>query len=394
MLSTRLVHFELPPQWSTMRETARLERTGAKGIIHLEKGDYVSPEFKPPPEAVAAVTTSLKDGFVRYSPGPGLWPLREALAEEMSRRGRPTVPEEIIVTPGAKFGLTASLLLLLDDGDEVVMPDPGYPPDEFWARYLRAAIRHVAFRDPRNVDADQLADLIGPRTRLVILNTPQRPNGQLIENTDEVAEVLARFPHVAVVSDEIFSRIVYEPYRHRSLASYPELKERTIVIDTFSKSFVMTGFRIGWVAAPVHVAEKLDILLQNSCTNVCTIIQEAALAALRAPGSYSEQLLATLTRKRDLAYKVLSGSRRLSVDNAQGTFYLFPKLPEGTDGRQTVRRLLEHGVAVVPGSAFGTAGAGHLRLTFTLEDDLLLEGTRRLVEVVDQTTGWDASSGT
>lgn len=383
MSSTRLAHFELPPQWSTMREAAEIERRTGRKIIHMEKGDYVSPEFKPPREAVEAVAASLAQGFVRYSPGPGLWPLREALAAEMTGRGRPTEPEEIVVTPGAKFAIAASMLLFLDDGDEVIMPNPGYPPDEFWARYLRAPIKYLRFRDPRRIDAAHLYDLITERTKLVIINTPQRPNGQLVANLDEVAEVLRRHPHVMIVSDEIFSHVVYVPHRHGSLAYYPDLRDRTIVIDTFSKTFAMTGFRIGWVTAPQHVARNFDILLQNSCTNVPTFIQDAALAALAVKEEYVTRLMATLERKRALAFAGLSASRALAVENAQGSFYLFPRLPAGVDDREMVGRLLEHGVAVVPGSAFGTAGAGHVRLTFTLEDEALAEGIRRLVEAVD-----------
>jgi aspartate/methionine/tyrosine aminotransferase len=367
-----------------MRDAAQIEKETGQRIIHMEKGDFASPEFRPPPEAFEAINAFLRQGYVRYSPGPGLWPLREALAEEMNSRGRPTVPEEIIVLPGAKFGITSTLLLFVDDGDEVIMPDPGYPPDEFWARYLRAEIKHVTFRDPRNVDVEQLASLITPRTKLIILNSPQRPNGQIIENIGEIAEVLARFPHVTIASDEIFSRIVYTPFKHDSLANYPELRDRTVVIDTFSKMFVMTGLRIGWVTAPVALAEKYDILLQNSCTNVSTMIQEAALAALQAPGSFRAELLNTLTRKRDLAYKAITQSKCMSTEIAQGSFYLFPKLPAGFDDHETVRRLLQHGVAVVPGSAFGSAGGGHIRLTFTLEDEELLEGVQRLVRVVEE----------
>ncbi len=385
MMSDRLAHFEMPPQWSTMREAARLEQKSQRRIIHMEKGDYVSAEFKPPREAMEAMMQSLKLGYVRYSPGPGIYPLREALAEEMTRRGRPTTAEEIIIVPGAKFGIAATFLLFLDDGDEVIMPDPGYPPDEFWARYLRARIKHMTFRNPRQVDVEHLANLITPRTRLVVINSPQRPNGQIVENTDEVAQVLARFPQVTIVSDEIFSHIVYPPYRHRSLATYPELKDRTVIIDTFSKSFVMTGLRIGWVTAPVHLAQRYDILLQNSCTNVCTIIQEAALAALQAPPAYREELLACLQRKRDLAWAILTRSRKLIADNAQGSFYLFIKLPEGLSDQETVRKLLQHGVAVVPGSAFGPAGAGHIRITFTLDDASLREGMQRIVRLLDET---------
>ncbi len=387
MWSDRLSHFELPPQWSTMREAAQIERETGRRIIHMEKGDYASPEFMPPTEAFSAIAAALEKGYVRYSPGAGLWELRECLAEEMSGRGRPTKPEEIIVTPGAKFGIATTLLLFLDDGDEAIMPDPGYPPDEFWARYLRADIRHVAFRDPRNVDVQHLKRLINPRTKLIILNTPQRPNGQIIENTAEIAETLMEHPHVTIASDEIFSKMVYPPFRHRSISEYSELSDRTVVIDTFSKTFVMTGLRIGWVTAPAHLAEKYDIILQNSCTNVSTIIQEAALAALRAPKEFNEKLMDNLLRKRDLAYKILSECKFLKTDITQGSFYLYPKLPEGFDDRETVQRLLENGVAVVPGSAFGPAGAGHIRLTFTLEDDILLEGVSRLVSTINEMAG-------
>ena len=384
MLSDRLSHFELPPQWSTMREAAQIERETGRKIIHMEKGDYVSPEFMPPPEALAAVSASLQQGYLRYSPGPGLWELREALAAEMSLRGRPTVPEEIIVTPGAKYAIMATLLLLLDDGDEVIMPNPGYPPDEFWARYLRAKIKHVSFRDPCNVDTEQLASLITPRTKLVIFNSPQRPNGQIIQNLDEIAEVLLRFPHVYIASDEIFSKMVYPPFVHRSLSNIAELRDRTVVIDTFSKSYVMTGLRIGWITAPLSLAEKFDILLQNSYTNVSTIIQEAALAALQTPPAYHETWLSNLQRKRDLAYEILKGCKHLQTDITQGSFYLFPKLPSGIDDHEAVKRFLHQGVAVVPGSAFGTAGAGYIRLTFTLEDEVLAEGVTRLVEEVNR----------
>jgi aspartate/methionine/tyrosine aminotransferase len=382
----RLSHFELPPQWSTMREAAALE-SGGRHIIHMEKGDYASAEFKPPPQAWEALRASLEEGYVRYSPGAGIMPLREAIAEKMTERGRPTTPEEVIVTPGAKFGITSTMLLFLDRGDEVIMPNPGYPPDEFWARYLQARIRHVTFRDPRNVDTEHLEKLISSRSRLVILNSPQRPNGQLIENIEEVAAVLERHPQVMVASDEIFSQIVYPPYKHRSLSEYPGLKERTVIIDTFSKSYVMTGLRIGWIVAPANIASKFDILLQNSFTNVATIIQEAALAALNAPASYHEEMLTILKRKRDLAFSILRSSKILSTDNAQGSFYLFPRLPEGLSDREAVRLLLNNGVAVVPGSAFGSGGSGHIRLTFTLEDGVLEEGVRRLVRIIEERAG-------
>lgn len=379
----RLSHFELPPQWSTMREAAALESEGRR-IIHMEKGDYASAEFKPPPQAWEALKASLEEGYVRYSPGAGIAPLREAIAEKMTERERPTGPGEVIVTPGAKFGIASTMLLFLDKDDEVIMPNPGYPLDEFWARYIQARIKHVTFRDPRNVDAEHLEELITPRTRLVILNSPQRPNGQLIDNLDEVAAVLERHPQVMIASDEIFSQIVYPPYRHRSLSEYPALRERTVIIDTFSKSYVMTGLRIGWVVAPPRIAARYDILLQNSFTNVATIIQEAALAALKAPPAYHQELLARLQRKRDLAFSILQGSKVLSTANAQGSFYLFPRLPEGLPDREAVRLLLNSGVAVVPGSAFGSAGRSHIRLTFTLEDELLEEGVRRLVEVIEE----------
>ena len=178
------------------------------------------------------------------------------------------------------------------------------------------------------MDTEQLEKLITPRTKLVIIILPAPKRAIDRESRRDRGGVTQISPDSYCLRRDIF-KIVYHPCQHRSIAMYPDLHDRTVVIDTFSKSYVMTGLRIGWLTAPVNLAKKYDILLQNSCTNVSTIIQEAALAALQVPPDYSENLLANLRRKRDLAFNILSGCKQLQVDNAQGSFYLFPKLPVG-----------------------------------------------------------------
>ncbi|GIW46771.1 MAG: hypothetical protein KatS3mg078_0648 [Deltaproteobacteria bacterium] len=202
----------------------------------------------------------------------------------MTKRGRRTTPDEVIVTAGAKHALTMSLLTFLEDGDEVIFPNPGYPPDEVWAKYAGAIIKHTPLTKPDwQFDLEKLETLITPKTKLLIINTPQRPNGHLVENPEEIAEICLKHKNLMVISDEIFSHIVYDGKQHKTISAVPGMEERTIVIDTFSKTYAMTGWRIGWAVAPKPVIEKLSIFLQDTITNVAAFIQKAAYAAMTGP---------------------------------------------------------------------------------------------------------------
>ena len=378
--SSRTGHFVPPKQWASMRVARDLERETGTKIIHFEKGDYQGPDFDTPEHVLDATEKALRDGYVRYDPGPGLPELREAIAEKMMERGRPTEPDEVIVTAGAKHSLTMNLLTFLEDGDEVIFPNPGYPPDEVWAKYANAVIKHTPLTKPDwQFDVEALEELITPKTKLVIINTPQRPNGHLVENPEEIAAMLERHPQVMVISDEIFSQVTFgKP--HLSISSIESIRDRVICIDTFSKTWAMTGWRIGWTVAPRPVTEKLSIFLQDSITNVAAFIQKAAHAALTGPQDWVEHKLGLLEHKRDLMVAGLNTVDGISCDTPDGAFYAFPDISAtGLTSQQFTDRLVERaGVAVVAGTAFGSQGEGYVRVTYACADEDIEEGMDRM----------------
>jgi len=364
-----------------MRVAKELEAKTGKRIIHFEKGDYQGPDFETPPHILDATIHALKEGYVRYNPGPGLPELREEIAKEVTRRGRKTEPDEVIVTAGAKQALHMSLLTFLEDGDEVIFPNPGYPPDEVWAKYARAVIKHTPLtRDTWQFDVDKLDSMITPKTKLLIINTPQRPNGHLVENPEEIAELCKRHPHLMVISDEIFSHIVYDGREHKSIASVPGMEDRTIIIDTFSKTYAMTGWRIGWAVAPKPVIEKLSIFLQDSMTNVAAFIQRAAYAAISGPQDWVVRKTELLQKKRDRMVEGLNTIPGFKCDKPAGAFYAFPDITgTGMTSQELTDRLMERaGVAVVAGTAFGSLGEGYVRVTYATSDEDIDEGIERM----------------
>lgn len=379
--SARTEHFVQPKQWASMRIAKEQEKRTGKKIIHFEKGDYQGPDFETPAHVLDATEKALREGYVRYNPGPGLDELREAIAEKYTKeRGRPTKPEEVLVTAGAKHALTMNLLTFLDDGDEVIFPNPGYPPDEVWAQYTRAVIKHTPLTKPDwQFDVDKLEQLITPKTKLVIINTPQRPNGHLVDNPEKIAEMLQKYPDVMVITDEIFSEVTFDR-PHKSISSVPEMKDRTIIIDTFSKTWAMTGWRIGWCVAPEPVIDKLSIFLQDSITNVAAFIQKAAYTALTGPQDWVENKKKLLHQKRDRMVEGLNTVPGIKCDYPDGAFYAFADITgTGLTSQEFTDRLVERAnVAVVAGTAFGSQGEGYVRVTYACSDDDIDEGIERM----------------
>jgi len=380
--SSKVSHFVPPRQWDSMRVARDLEKETGQKIIHFEKGDYQGPDFDTPQHVLDATEKALRDGYVRYDPGPGLPELREALAQEMTGRGRPTQPEEVIVTAGAKHALTMSLLTFLEEGDHVIFPNPGYPPDEVWAKYVRANIDHTPLTSPDwQFDIEKLDAMITPKTKLLIINTPQRPNGHLVENPDEIAELCFKNPQLMVITDEIFSHMTYDK-PHKSISAIPGMAERSLVIDTFSKTYAMTGWRIGFAVAPVPVIDKLSIFLQDSITNVAAFIQKAAYTALTGPQDWVHEKHAILKQKRDRMVAGLNTVPGVSCDTPDGAFYAFADIRGTglTSQEFTDQLVVKAGVAVVAGTAFGSQGEGFIRVTYACADENIDEGIRRMKE--------------
>ena len=380
--SKRTDHFTLPKQWASMRVAKKLEKETGKKIIHLEKGDYQGSDFETPEHILKATVDALNAGYVRYDPGPGLPELREHIAHEVMKERRPgTKPEEVIICAGAKNALTMTLLTLLEDGDHVIFPNPGYPPDEVWAKYANAKIDHTPLNtDDWQYDLEKLDAMITDKTKLLIINTPQRPNGQIVENPEEIAKIVLKHPNLLVITDEIFSQVIYDGGKHKTISSIPEMKDRCIVIDTWSKTYAMTGWRIGFAVANEEIITKLSIFLQDSITNVAAFIQRADYEAVTGPQDWTYEKRELLQHKRNLMVKGLNEVPGIKCITPPGSFYCFPDITgTGLSSQEFTDRLVEEaGVAVVAGTAFGTQGEGFVRITYAVHDDDIHEGIERM----------------
>ena len=379
-LSSRTSHFVLPKQWASMRKAKQQEQETGRPIIHFEKGDFQGDDLKPADHVLEAAKKAIDDGHVRYVPGPGLDELRDAIAEEATKRGRPTKRTEVLVTMGAKHALTQSLLTVVDQGDEVIFPNPGYPPDEFWITYAGGRVVYAPLVEPEyNFDLDSLKNLVSEKTKMLIINSPQRPNGMNVGQLDELAAI-CKENNIIVLTDEIFSHMVYHPDGHQTISAVDGMADRSILVDTFSKTYKMTGFRIGWCVASEELITTMDIFQQNSVTNVPAFVQYAALAALTGPQDYVEETRKVLQAKRDKTVAALNSMDGIECQAPDGSFYVFPDIRgTGMTAQQFADYFTEeHGVAVVAGTAFGDQGEGHIRLTYAVPDDVLDEGLERI----------------
>jgi aspartate/methionine/tyrosine aminotransferase len=281
---------------------------------------------------------------------------------------------------GAKHALTQSLLTMIDVGDEVIFPNPGYPPDEFWITYAGGKVIYAPLIEPDfHFDLDSLRSLITPKTKMLIINSPQRPNGMIVGQLEEIAELCLEH-NVVVLSDEIFSHMVYAPAEHKTITAVSGMADQSILVDTFSKTYIMTGFRIGWCVANKELMTAMDIFQQNSVTNVPAFVQLAALAAITGPQDHVLMQTARLQAKRDKVVAALDAIDGIECQAPDGSFYVFPDIRgTGMTAQQFADYLIEScQVGVVAGTAFGDRGEGHIRLTYACPDDMLEEGLDRI----------------
>jgi aspartate/methionine/tyrosine aminotransferase len=342
-----------------------LERLG-RHVVHLEIGE---PDFDTPAHVVDAAVRALREGHTHYTPSPGIPELREAVARHVSRtRGIPVDPSEVVVTPGGKPVMAFTVLALVDPGDEVVYPDPGFPIYESLVRWVGAVPRPLRLREERGfrVDPDELASLVGPRTKLVILNSPHNPCGSVLsrEDVQAIAEVCQR-TRAWVLSDEIYSRILYDA-QHHSIAAVPGMRERTVILDGFSKTYAMTGWRLGYGVMPARLAEAVTRFAVNVYSCPAAFAQVAGIAALEGPQEAVDAMVAEFRRRRDRVVQGLNAIEGIRCATPQGAFYAFPNVSRlDPDGKAFADYLLEEaGVAVLAGTAFGAAGRGYLRISY------------------------------
>jgi aspartate/methionine/tyrosine aminotransferase len=356
-----------------------LEAQG-KPIIHLEIGE---PDFDTPEHVRRAACEALEQGYTHYSIATGIPELREAIAEYAGRlRGLKFDPANVVVTPGAKPIMFYTIMALIEPGDEVVYPNPGFPIYESMINFVGGVAVPLQLSEQRDfrINLDELKSKVSSKTRLIILNSPHNPTGGVLTLDDLKAIADLAIKHdIMVLADEIYGEIVYEG-QHHSIMTLPGMMERTILLDGFSKTFAMTGWRLGYGIFPGEMIPHISRLVINSVSCTSTFSQRAAIQALTGPRQPVEAMLAAFRRRRDLIYEGLNRIPGLRCNRPAGAFYAFPNITDtGLDSRAYADYLLhEADVAVLPGTSFGEFGEGYIRISFANSEDNLREAMRRI----------------
>ena len=359
----------------------RAKALEAKGIdvVHLEIGE---PDFDTPENVVEAGCQALKGGWTHYGPSAGQPDLRSAIADYINRRGTAYVPEQVVVTPGGKPVMFFVLLALLQEGDEAIYPDPGFPIYKSMIDFSGATAVPVQLREVNDfrLDVDELARLITPRTRLLIVNSPANPTGGVLERSDlEAIARLAVEHDLVVLSDEIYAEILYEG-EHHSIAALPGMQDRTVVLDGFSKTYAMTGWRLGYGLMPKELAGHVNKLMVNSVSCTASAVQRAGLEALTGPQEEVRAMVEAFRLRRSLVVDGLNAIPAVSCVEPKGAFYAFPNISRtGLSSKAFADRLLdEFGVAALAGTSFGAHGEGYLRLSYANSEENLGKALGRI----------------
>lgn len=378
-LVERMGRLQTEGAFEVLVKARALEREGRE-VIHLEIGE---PDFPTPRHIVESAKKALEDGHTRYSPPAGLPELRMAIARHVEKtRGIPVHPDEVIVTPGAKPVMFFAILALVGEGDEVIYPNPGFPIYESVVGFAGGKAVPIPLLEERgfSFDLDELEKRVSPRTKLIILNSPQNPTGGVIprEDLERIAEI-ARTYKIVVLSDEVYHRFLYEG-EHVSIVSLPGMKNLTILLDGFSKSYAMTGWRLGYGVMPVPVAERMACLMVNSNSCTATFTQLAGIAALEGDQTESLAMVQAFKRRRDLLIRGLNRIPGLRCSVPQGAFYVFPNITALNRSSQEVADylLFDAGVALLPGTAFGRYGEGYLRISYATSEANLEKALERM----------------
>jgi len=369
--------------FEVLNRARALERQG-KSIIHLEIGE---PDFDTPANVIEAGVEALHHGWTHYGPSAGLPELRQTIADYVSRtRGVKVASEDIVVVPGGKPIIFFTILALIDEGDEVIYPNPGFPIYESMIHYVGGKAVPIHLREERDftLDVDELAALITDRTKLIILNSPQNPTGGMMQRKDveQVAQIIGD-RNIPVLSDEIYSRLLFEG-EHFSIMSVPGMQERTILLDGFSKTYAMTGWRMGYGVMRPDLAAHISRLATNSTSCTASFTQIAGIEALRGDQTSVDQMCAEFKRRRDVFVAGLNKIKGFSCRMPKGAFYAFPNITKtGLKSKPLADALLEQaGVAALAGTAFGEFGEGYLR--FSVANSL--ENLQQALDRLDQWT--------
>ena len=367
--------------FEVLARAVRLKQAG-HDIINLGIGQ---PDFPTPPNIVEAGIKALRDGHHGYTPANGILPLREAVASDMRlRRDIDIDPGRIVIVPGGKVTMFMAIAMFGEPGAEIMYPDPGFPIYRSLIEWSGATPVPISLYESKGFAfaAEEVLASITPRTRLIIINSPANPTGGVVPKAalDRFAAGLARFPHVAVMSDEIYARMCYDGLPHASMTAYPDLQDRLILLDGWSKTYAMTGWRLGWGVWPESLVEHATRLAINthSCVNAAT--QWAGVEALRGPQDAAEQMVATFQKRRGLIVDELNRIPGFRCVMPGGAFYAFPNIAgTGRSSRELQDELLDRcGVALVSGTSFGVNGEGYIRFSYAASTEAIAEAAERI----------------
>jgi aspartate/methionine/tyrosine aminotransferase len=379
-LASRMTLLGTETAFEVLARARALEAKG-RSIVHLEIGE---PDFDTPAHIIDEGVRALRHGFTHYGPSPGLPQLREAIAEHVrTTRGVACNPENVVVTPGGKPVMFFAMLALVEEGDEVLYPNPGFPIYESMIRFSGGKPVPIRLLEEKgfSLDVDQVEACLTPKTKMIILNSPHNPTGGTLTKEDvaRLAEILRRHPDVIVLSDEIYSDLVYDG-EHHSILRHAGFVDRTILLDGFSKTFAMTGWRLGYGVMPAALATQIARLQTNSTSCTASFTQMAGVAALKGDWGPIKAMVEEFHRRRDLIVDGLNSIPGFKCVRPRGAFYVFPNVREtGIPAKELQQRLLEEaGVACLSGTAFGEWGEGYLRFSYANSTENILEALHRV----------------
>ncbi len=377
----RMAQLNSESAFQILAKANALEAEG-RDIVHLEIGQ---PDFKTPQNIIEAAYRAMNEGYTGYGPTPGYPVLRDAIAEYYNtRKGVDTNRNEIVVVPGGKPVMFYTMLMLVNPGDEVILPDPAFPIYPSCIRFAGGVPVPLPLSADKGfkIDPEQLRAAITSKTRLIILNTPSNPTGSAYSREDlmEIAGVLEERPDIFILSDEIYDRLVYGQDIAPSIAALSGFKDRTVILNGFSKTYSMTGWRIGYGIMPEYLAKKMELLMVNSNSCTASFTQMAALEALTGPQDAVDRMKQTFMERRDWLVKALNDIPGISCVMPGGAFYAFPDISSfGLSSREFCDRLLnEAGIAAAWGTSFGAAGEGFIRFSYANSLENLQKAADRL----------------
>ncbi|HEY1581519.1 MAG TPA: pyridoxal phosphate-dependent aminotransferase [Chthoniobacterales bacterium] len=381
-LAKRMARLGTETAFEVLVKARALEAKG-RDIVHLEIGE---PDFDTPPNIVDAACDALHKGFTHYGPSAGMPSLRETIARYVSETRRVAVaPEEVVVVPGGKPIIFFSIMALVEEGDEVIYPNPGFPIYESMIEFLGAKAVPIRLREQMDfrLDVDELAGLINDRTKLIILNSPQNPTGGVLEKKDleGIAQAIGA-RNIMVLTDEIYSRLIFEG-EHHSIMSLDGMKERCILLDGFSKTYAMTGWRMGYGVMRPDLATHIARLMTNSNSCTASFTQMAGVEALRGPQESVDKMCAEFKRRRDIMVDGLNNIKGFSCRRPKGAFYVFPNITgTGWPSQKLANALLQDaGVAALSGTSFGSYGEGYVRFS-------VANSIENIEKALDRVSGW------